>query len=128
MSRKSVRWLGAFGAVAITAGVLSAGSAVLPVSADSPAKAAAKHVLLLSIDGMHQSDLAWYVSQHPDSALAKLVGNGIEFTGAKTPFPSDSFPGMVAQVTGGNPSSTGIFYDDSWNKALFPAGTTPAAC
>jgi hypothetical protein len=31
---------------------------------------------------------------------------------------------MVAQVTGGNPSSTGIFYDDSWNAALLPAGTT----
>jgi hypothetical protein len=34
---------------------------------------------------------------------------------------------MVAQVTGGNPSSTGIFYDDSWNAALLPAGTTSCA-
>src|ERR1700736_620470 len=128
MSRKTVRWLGACGAVAIAAGAISAGSAVMPAAADNPARAAAKHVLLLSIDGMHQSDLVWYVSQHPDSALAKLVGNGVEFTGAQTPFPSDSFPGMVGQVTGGNPSSTGIIYDDSWNKALLPAGTSPAAC
>jgi Type I phosphodiesterase / nucleotide pyrophosphatase len=64
------------------------------------------------------------VAQHPSSALAKLVHRGVEYSNAQTPFPSDSFPGMVAQVTGGNPSSTGVFYDDSWNHALFPAGTT----
>ena len=28
------------------------------------------HVLLISVDGLHQSDLEWYVSNHPDSALA----------------------------------------------------------
>ena len=33
----------------------------------------AKHVLLLSVDGLHQSDLARYVSRHPHSALAALV-------------------------------------------------------
>jgi hypothetical protein len=90
--------------------------------------AAAEHVLLLSVDGMHQTDLDWYVKNHPDSALAHLVGNGTSFTRAQTPVPSDSFPGMVAQVTGGNPSSTGVYYDDSWNAALLPAGTAPAAC
>jgi hypothetical protein len=31
---------------------------------------------------------------------------------------------MVAQVTGGNPGTTGIYYDDSYNHALLPAGTT----
>jgi hypothetical protein len=87
----------------------------------------AEHVLLLSVDGLHQSDLAWYVSQHPSSALAKLVHKGIEFTHAKTPFPSDSFPGMVGQVTGGNPKTTGVYYDDTWNRALLPAGTTSCA-
>jgi hypothetical protein len=34
---------------------------------------------------------------------------------------------MVAQVTGGNPKSTGIYYDDSYNHALLPAGTTNCA-
>ena len=72
-------------------------------------RAAAQHVLLLSVDGMHQSDLDWYVHAHPDSALARLVGNGASFSRAQTPVPSDSFPGMVAQVTGGNPSSTGVY-------------------
>jgi hypothetical protein len=27
-------------------------------------------------------------------------------------------------VTGGNPRSTGIYYDDTWNHDVFPAGTT----
>ena len=68
----------------------------------------AKHVLLLSVDGLHQSDLAWYAAKHPDSAVGKLVHRGVSFTDAMTPFPSDSFPGMVAQVTGGNPKTTGV--------------------
>jgi hypothetical protein len=80
-------------------------------------------VLLLSIDGMHQSDLAWYVKNHPHSALAKLVAHGAEFTDAKTTFPSDSFPGMVAQLTGGGPGTTGVYYDDTYNHALLPPGT-----
>lgn len=86
--------------------------------------AAAQHVLLLSIDGLHESDLAWFVHHHPNSALASLVRDGVDFTNAVTPVPSDSFPGMVGQVTGGNPSSTGIYYDDSYNHALLPPGTT----
>src|SRR5271166_4122580 len=61
------------------------------------------HVLLISVDGLHQSDLEWYVSNHPGSALAKLDGGGAEYSSAHTPIPSDSFPGMIAQVTGGNP-------------------------
>ncbi len=90
-------------------------------------KASVEHVLLLSVDGLHQSDLAYYVAHNPSSALAALVGNGVEFTHAQTPVPSDSFPGMVAQVTGGNPSSTGVYYDDTYNHALLPAPTTSCA-
>jgi type I phosphodiesterase/nucleotide pyrophosphatase len=87
----------------------------------------ARHVILISVDGLHNTDLAWYVARHPDSALGRLVHSGVNFTNAQTPFPSDSFPGMTAQVTGGNPKSTGIYYDDSWNRALLPAGTTSCA-
>ncbi len=82
-----------------------------------------QHVLLISVDGLHQSDLAWYVQVHPNSALATLVASGVDYSDASTPFPSDSFPGMVGQITGGNPATTGIYYDDTWNHALFPAGT-----
>jgi hypothetical protein len=84
---------------------------------------AVQHVLLISVDGVHQSDLAWYVQTHPGSTLATLTAQGVDYSDASTPFPSDSFPGMVGQVTGGNPSSTGIYYDDTWNHAVFPAGT-----
>ena len=84
----------------------------------------AEHVLLLSVDGLHQSDLQWYVGKHPHSALASLVGKGVEFTNAQTPVPSDSFPGMVGQVTGGNPGTTGIYYDVTYNRELLPPGTT----
>jgi hypothetical protein len=85
------------------------------------------HVLLISVDGMHQSDLAWYVQTHPKSTLAWLAAHGVDYSNASTPFPSDSFPGLIGQVTGGNPATTGIYYDDTWNHAVFPAGTTNCA-
>jgi hypothetical protein len=87
----------------------------------------AQHVLLISVDGMHESDLQWYVKNHPGSALAALDDNGVDFTHARTTIPSDSFPGMVAQFTGGTPQSTGIYYDDTWNAVMYPAGTTNCA-
>jgi hypothetical protein len=82
-----------------------------------------EHVLLISVDGMHQSDLAWYAQNYPKSTLASLLAQGIDYSNASTPFPSDSFPGFAAQYTGGNPLSTGIYYDDTWNHSVFPAGT-----
>jgi hypothetical protein len=86
-----------------------------------------RHVLLLSVDGLHQTDLARYVASHPGSALAGLVSRGTEYTQARTPVPSDSFPGMVGQLTGGNPATTGVYYDSTYNAALLPAGTTSCA-
>src|SRR5205814_9570518 len=65
-----------------------------------------RHVLLISVDGLHQQDLYWYVRNYPHSLLATLDHRGVEYSNAQTPFPSDSSPGMVAQVTGGNPRST----------------------
>jgi len=111
-------------AVLASFGVLGAGPAA---SAHARGGAEAKHVLLISVDGLHQSDLAWYVAQHPRSALAQLAGGGIDYTNAQTTNPSDSFPGMVAQLTGGTPAQTGVYYDDSYNHALLPAGTTHCA-
>lgn len=83
-----------------------------------------KHVVLLSVDGMHESDLATYVASHPRSAVAALVARGVDFPAAQTPVPSDSFPGLLAQVTGGTPRTTGVYYDDSYARDLFKAGTT----
>ena len=105
------------------------GPAALVVAAGAPSASAGpghgprtEHVLLLSVDGLHQSDLAWYVAHHPDSSLAALTRIGTSFTHARTPFPSDSFPGMVGQVTGGNPRTTGSYYDVSIRA---PAPTPP---
>ncbi|MFC1408781.1 alkaline phosphatase family protein [Streptacidiphilus sp. N1-12] len=126
MNRRHLR----LATVLSTTGLL--GAALLAQASAAPSapagkagpQAAAKHVLLVSVDGLHQSDLAWYLAKHPSSALAKLVRGGVDYTHAQTTNPSDSFPGMVAQVTGGGPGTTGIYYDDTYNAALLPAGTT----
>jgi hypothetical protein len=79
-----------------------------------------KHVLLLSVDGMHEVDLQRYVKFHPTSAFARLIAHGVHFTNAHTSRPSDSFPGLLAFMTGGSPRSHGVFYDDSYDHKLFP--------
>ena len=107
------------------AGALAGATFAQPAASAAPqARAAARHVLLISVDGLHQSDLAWYVARNPQSALARLVNGGVDYTDASTTEPSDSFPGMVAQVTGGGPGTTGVYYDDTYDAALLPAGTT----
>ncbi|ATJ85828.1 alkaline phosphatase family protein [Ralstonia solanacearum] len=123
MSHKSL-------ALAVLASVACGLSAHAHAHADDDAARAprAKHVVLISVDGLHQADLDWYVGTHPASTLARLVRQGVAYRNARTPFPSDSFPGMVGQVTGGNPKTTGIYYDDAYSRALLPAGTTAANC
>ena len=81
----------------------------------------ARRVLLISVDGLHAVDLDKYVAAHPHSALAGLTGHGLTYTNAYTPTPSDSFPGILALTTGGTPYSTGIFYDDKWDRSLLPS-------
>ena len=92
-------------------------------SSPAPAATPYAHVLLISIDGMHAIDFANFVATHPASAMAALAREGVNYPNALTTNPSDSFPGMLAQVTGGTPKSTGVFYDDSYDRALFPAGS-----
>lgn len=83
-----------------------------------------KHVLLISVDGMHQSDLDWYVASHPQSELARVAAGGAEYTRAQTPDPSDSDPAGTGLMTGGDPKATGIYYDVEYSHGVFPAGTT----
>jgi predicted AlkP superfamily pyrophosphatase or phosphodiesterase len=88
-----------------------------------------KSVLLLSIDGFHAVDLENCVASGICPNLATLTQHGITYTNASTTKPSDSFPGLLAQITGGTPKSTGVFYDDSYDRTLFaPAGSPPQAC
>ena len=79
-----------------------------------------KHVLLISVDGLHALDLANYVNSHADSTLAALSRQGITFTNAATSSPSDSFPGLATLVTGGSPVTAGLWYDDTYNRKLSP--------
>jgi hypothetical protein len=84
-----------------------------------------QHVLLVSVDGLHALDVARFVESHPNSALAELARHGITYSNAATPANSDSFPGLLALVTGGSPVSHGVFYDVSYDRTLFdPANTT----
>jgi Type I phosphodiesterase / nucleotide pyrophosphatase len=116
----------AAGGAALVAGtaLASASAATVHGGAAGHPRIGIRHVLLLSVDGLHQQDLSWYVQHYPASTLASLVRHGIDYTDALTPVPSDSSPGMVAQATGGDPGVTGIYYDDTYNHDVFPAGTT----
>lgn len=86
----------------------------------------AKRVLLISIDGMHALDLENFVVANPQSTLAQLKKHGITYTNASTSRPSDSFPGLLAQITGGSTVSTGVWYDDSYDRTLSPPGSSCA--
>ena len=92
-----------------------------PANADDGwgGKKKVKHVLLISVDGLHALDVANYVKNNKGSALAELAGHGITYSNAQTPANSDSFPGLLALVTGGTPVSHGLFYDVSYNRAIF---------
>ena len=103
----------------LLASALAASAMALALAA--PAHAKMQHVLLISIDGMHAVDLQNYVATHPASALAKLSAMGTTYQDAKAPFPSDSFPGLLALITGGQPRTTGVWYDDAWARDLAEA-------
>jgi arylsulfatase A-like enzyme len=121
-----------FFAVPLLAAACSAGGGAHdePLGAEGSAETASRHgrpeirhVLLLSVDGLHQEDLARYVAAKPRSALAALVASGLEYTDAHTTTPSDSFPGMLSFVTGGTPKTTGVYYDDSYDRTLYAPGS-----
>ncbi|HEF4772269.1 alkaline phosphatase family protein [Burkholderia multivorans] len=84
-----------------------------------------KHVLLLSIDGLHEQDLARCIGANTCPNLAVLAQSGVTYTNAYTPGLSDSFPGLAALVTGGSPKTAGLFYDVSYDRNLYaPSDTT----
>ncbi|WP_407146194.1 alkaline phosphatase family protein [Bradyrhizobium sp. ORS 86] len=88
-----------------------------------------EHVLLLSIDGFHGFDLTNCIASKLCPNLAKLAQHGTTYANASTTKPSDSFPGMLAQVTGGTPKSNGVYYDDSYDRTLFaPASASSGPC
>jgi hypothetical protein len=91
-----------------------------------------KHVMLISIDGMHALDFA-NCSQGIASInggkpycpnLAQLQTTGVTYTAASTTKPSDSFPGLLSEITGGTPRSVGVYYDVSYDRSLAPPTVT----
>jgi Type I phosphodiesterase / nucleotide pyrophosphatase len=83
-----------------------------------------RHVLLISVDGLHALDLSNFIATHADSTLAQLSRHGVTYTNNSTSSPSDSFPGLASLVTGGSPVTTGLWYDDTYNRALSPPAQT----
>jgi hypothetical protein len=80
-----------------------------------------QHVLLISVDGMHAVDLSNWIAANPTSNFAKLANHGVIYPNAFTTAPSDSYPGMLAQVTGATPQNGGLFYDDSYDRKEYPS-------
>jgi len=118
-----------FKSTAITLLLSLAVSATLPHDAvandvDQLRDARIQHVLLISIDGLHALDVARFIESHPNSALAELAKHGVTYSNANTPANSDSFPGLLALVTGGSPVSHGVFYDVSYDRNLFDPTNT----
>ncbi|HEY3989581.1 MAG TPA: alkaline phosphatase family protein [Acidobacteriaceae bacterium] len=92
-----------------------------------------KHVLLISVDGMHAVDylncsrgVAGVNNGTPYCPnLAALGTSGVNYVAASTSRPSDSFPGLMALVTGGTPRTVGAYYDVAYDRSLdAPAVTT----
>src|SRR3984957_17641507 len=114
---------------------LAAACAAVPAIAqdNSFAKGPIKHVLLISVDGMHAVDftncangISTVNNGEPYCpAIAALGKTGVNYVAASTSKPSDSFPGLIAIVTGGSPALTGIYYDVAYSRNLdAPAKTT----
>ena len=96
--------------------LLASVCAAAPVLLASAGQAAnIQHVLLISIDGMHALDFincSNGISGVNGGApycprLAKLAQTGVNYLDTSTSKPSDSFPGLMALVTGGSPRSVG---------------------
>src|SRR5882672_6463490 len=99
---------------------LSALGAPLAIADDGDGDATSRHVLLISVDGMHALDFHNCVLANTCPNLAALGNNGINYTRTSTSKPSDSFPGLMAIVTGGTPKLVGAYYDVAYDRVLAP--------
>ena len=108
---------------------LTAAGALTGLALCSPAGAdehEVRHVLVISVDGLHAVDAERFIASHPQSALAEIAQHAVRYTAAATSRPSDSFPGVLSILTGGSPASADVFYDVSWDRTQWPPG--PAGC
>ena len=129
----------------VAPGALALGlAAVHPATAEADGDGRVKHVLLISIDGMHALDFTNCAKGISGSNggkpycpnLAELKATGVNYLQTSTSEPSDSFPGLMAIVSGGSPRSVGAFYDVAYDRSLDPPTMTtgngvagsPGAC
>ena len=85
-----------------------------------------RHVLLISIDGFHAVDylncsqgIAGVNNGQPYCPnLAALGETAVNYLDTSTSKPSDSFPGLMALMTGGTPRTYGAFYDVAYDRSL----------
>jgi hypothetical protein len=112
-------------------------TAPLQVNAATKSKPTPQHniiqrVLLVSVDGMHALDfqncangIAGVNNGQPYCPnLAALGATGTTYLNASTSKPSDSFPGLMALMTGGSPRTVGAFYDVAYDRSLAPPKVT----
>jgi hypothetical protein len=83
-----------------------------------------RYVLLISIDGMHALDYQNCAKGGYCPNLTQLGQHAVNYTRTSTSQPSDSFPGLMALVTGGTPKSVGAFYDVAYDRLLAPPQNT----
>jgi hypothetical protein len=117
-------------------GLMAAGAAGVLAALMPVGRAAAlptfRHVLLISVDGLHQLDFANCSAGLPGvnggaaycPTLAALAKNGLTYTNSSTSKPSDSFPGLMAIVAGGSPRTIGAYYDVAYDRVLAPPTIT----
>src|SRR6202162_1321982 len=121
---KTKRLSGAFFTILFMAAVLV--QAVVAQNSGRPNKIS--HVLLVSIDGMHAVDYLNCTQgvkgvnggQPYCTNLAKLGATAVNYLDTSTSRPSDSFPGLMAIMTGGTPRTMGVFYDVAYDRVFAP--------
>jgi len=99
---------------------LALGSASLAVAHEGGEDRNHNRVLLISIDGMHALDFQNCVAAGTCPNLAALRASGVNYTRTSTSRPSDSFPGLMALVSGGSPKLVGAYYDVAYDRVLAP--------
>lgn len=110
----------------IAALALALSAQVVTAETNSVGSGKIKHVLLLSIDGMHAIDFYNCANGiHGVNGggpycpnMAALSPTMINYVNVTSSRPSDSFPGMAALASGGTPKSTGLYYDVAYDRSL----------
>ncbi len=126
---KSNRLIGMGAALAAT---LSGTAPALAQESAQVGTAKVKHVLLLSIDGMHAVDFYNCTRGVSDvnggepycPNLSELGRHAVNYVATTTSRPSDSFPGLMSIMTGATPKTMGIYYDVAYDRSLDPPAVT----